>query len=124
VLVLTGDGSLLMSLGSLVTIVASGAKNLTLIVVDNGVYEVTGGQSTAGSIAGVDFPGFARAAGFPNVSSFRELATWNERASEILTAPGPRFVHLSVAPERIDYLLDPPCPMSEQLAGLKEHLAT
>ena len=55
VIVFTGDGSLLMNLGCLVTIVASGAKNLTLIVIDNGVYEVTGGQRTAGAVAGVDF---------------------------------------------------------------------
>lgn len=124
VMVLTGDGSLLMSLGSLVTIVASGATNLTLVVVDNGVYEVTGGQATAGSLAGVDFPGMARAAGFPNVSSFSELATFRQRAREVLSAAGPRFIHLHVAAERNDYLLDPPGPITEQLKNLRAHLAT
>src|SRR5580704_11862629 len=54
-IVLNGDGCTLMSLGCLVTIVASGAKNLTLILLENGVYEVTGGQGTAAAQAHVDF---------------------------------------------------------------------
>src|SRR5882757_1221049 len=44
--VLNGDGAMLMNLGCLVTIVASRAENITLIVFDNGIYEVTGGQQT------------------------------------------------------------------------------
>src|SRR5947209_7880030 len=40
VIAFNGDGCMSMSLGCLVTIVASGAKNLTLIVLDNGIYEV------------------------------------------------------------------------------------
>src|SRR5580658_11166433 len=50
-----GDGCMLMGLGSLVTIAASAARNLTLIVLENGIYEVTGGQPTAGAQVGVDF---------------------------------------------------------------------
>ena len=42
-----GDGCLLMNLGCLVTIVASGARNLTVVALENGIYEVTGGQRTA-----------------------------------------------------------------------------
>jgi sulfopyruvate decarboxylase subunit beta len=48
VIVLSGDGSLLMNLGCLVTVVGSGATNLTVILLDNGIYEVTGGQRTPG----------------------------------------------------------------------------
>ena len=69
VIAFNGDGCMLMSLGCLVTIVASGAKNLTLIVLENGVYEVTGGQHTAGDAARVDFIGMARAAGFTSSSA-------------------------------------------------------
>ena len=47
VLVVNGDGAMLMNLGALVTIVASRARNITLVVLNNGVYEVTGGQQTA-----------------------------------------------------------------------------
>ena len=48
VIVINGDGCLLMNLGCLVTITAQAPTNFTLIVVDNGVYEVTGGQATVG----------------------------------------------------------------------------
>ncbi|MCA9271116.1 MAG: hypothetical protein KDA41_21690, partial [Planctomycetales bacterium] len=44
VTVLSGDGSLLMSLGSLVSVVDSGAENISIVLLDNGLYEVTGGQ--------------------------------------------------------------------------------
>ncbi|HEV3340751.1 MAG TPA: thiamine pyrophosphate-dependent enzyme, partial [Pirellulales bacterium] len=47
VIVFNGDGCTLMNLGCLVTIAAGGATNLSLIVLENGIYEVTGGQPTA-----------------------------------------------------------------------------
>ena len=46
VIALEGDGSLLMQLGCLSTIAALGPSNLTLIVMDNGIYQITGGQPT------------------------------------------------------------------------------
>src|SRR3990172_5897169 len=52
VIVLNGDGSMLMNLGSLVTIAAQGPRNYYLNVFDNGVYEITGGQLTAGTRLG------------------------------------------------------------------------
>jgi thiamine pyrophosphate-dependent acetolactate synthase large subunit-like protein len=122
VLAFTGDGSLLMNLGSLVTIVASGAKNLTVVLVDNGVYEVTGGQKTAASDRDVDFAGFARAAGFPTVGHFDRLDSWRREAAGLLQRPGPRFVSLVVDAMRENYLLDPPCPIVEQVARLRAAL--
>src|SRR5947209_17473450 len=47
VIVVNGDGSLLMNLGSLVTLAAHPA-DVYLLVMDNALYEVTGGQATAG----------------------------------------------------------------------------
>jgi len=55
VIVCNGDGSMLMNLGSMVSIVAAAPKNLVLLVFDNGVYEVTGAQVTPGAEAGVNF---------------------------------------------------------------------
>src|SRR5437762_10225248 len=46
VIALEGDGSLLMQLGCLSTIAALAPKNLSLLVMDNGVYQITGGQPT------------------------------------------------------------------------------
>jgi sulfopyruvate decarboxylase subunit beta len=116
VLVCSGDGSLLMSLGCLVTVIDSGATNLTIVLIDNGVYEITGGQRTAAARTGVDFAGLAQAAGFPNVSQFRDLPDWRTRAAPVLALPGPRFLWWQTEAERDHYLLDPPCAMSEQLA--------
>ncbi len=47
VLVLTGDGDMLMAMGSFATIAQQAPKNLSIIVLDNGLYGETGGQSTA-----------------------------------------------------------------------------
>ena len=49
VLVCVGDGAMLMNLGSLVSVTAAAPENLTILLFDNGVYEVTGGQATAAS---------------------------------------------------------------------------
>ena len=46
VVALEGDGSLLMQLGSLSTIASLAPKNLTMIVMDNGIYQITGAQPT------------------------------------------------------------------------------
>jgi phosphonopyruvate decarboxylase len=123
VIAFNGDGCMLMSLGCLVTIVASGAKNLTLIVLENGVYEVTGGQHTAGDAACVDFIGMARAAGFTSTARFTDLEEWRARAVEALTLPGPRFIVLEVA-RVADHELVSPGPMQPRLARFRAALGT
>jgi thiamine pyrophosphate-dependent acetolactate synthase large subunit-like protein len=121
VIAFNGDGCMLMSLGCLVTIVASGAKNLTLIVLENGMYEVTGGQTTAGAAVAVDFAAAARAAGFASVSRFEHLADWQAAAAGALHEPGPRFIVLEVA-RVADYELSSPGPMAERIAGFRAAL--
>src|SRR4051812_38947761 len=95
VIVANGDGSMLMNLGSLVTIAASGARNLAIVLFDNGVYEVTGSQPTPGAGA-VDFPAIARGAGFPSVFDIDKIEDWRFACERILTAPGPVFAGLRV----------------------------
>jgi len=63
VAVITGDGEMLMGLGSLATIGVQRPRNLAVIVFDNGVYGETGGQPSH-TQAGIDLVGVARAAGF------------------------------------------------------------
>jgi thiamine pyrophosphate-dependent acetolactate synthase large subunit-like protein len=63
VVVLDGDGSILMNLGSLATEVSSGVTNLVHVIWDNGGWEITGGQP-AGSPFGVDLEAVARGCGF------------------------------------------------------------
>jgi thiamine pyrophosphate-dependent acetolactate synthase large subunit-like protein len=62
VVALEGDGSLLMQLGCLATVSARAPKNLTIVVWDNGIYQITGGQKTA-SADGADLVALAQAAG-------------------------------------------------------------
>jgi len=62
VIALEGDGSLLMQLGCLTTIAATVPKNLTLIVMDNGIYQITGGQPTPAAAAS-DIVAVARGCG-------------------------------------------------------------
>ena len=123
VLLLIGDGSLLMNLGSLVTIAASGAKNITVVVVDNGVYEVTGGQKTPAHGNGVDFAAIARGAGMTSVFTFADLDAWRQQACEALGSAGPRLIWLIVEPITAgDIVLRPPCPITEQIARLRTAL--
>jgi thiamine pyrophosphate-dependent acetolactate synthase large subunit-like protein len=119
VIVLSGDGSLLMNLGSLVTVVASGAKNITTIVVDNGVYEVTGGQKTAGWTAGVDYAELGRAAGFHSVVTYERDSAWQRTAAATLALPGPRLVVWRVTPVEADYRLTAPSPIAERVEAFR-----
>jgi thiamine pyrophosphate-dependent acetolactate synthase large subunit-like protein len=97
VVCLNGDGSMLMTLGTLVTIVASGARNLVLFVAENGTYEVTGNQKVPGA-GRVDFAAMARAAGFPRAERFRDALAYAAALPELLDAPGPVCVAVEVAP--------------------------
>ncbi len=95
VLCLNGDGSMLMSLGTLVTIIASGVSNLILFVIDNGTYEITGNQPTPGA---VDFVAMAQAAGFRRAYRFDEADAYEAALPDLLRGEGPVFVWLHVEP--------------------------
>jgi len=116
VVVLNGDGSMLMNLGSLVTIGEQAPPNLLLVVFDNGMYAVTGGQPTPGG-GHVDFAQMARAARWPIARSFSALSEWCGALPELLGAEGPVFVQLTVVAEPTS-ISPPAVPMSERLAKL------
>jgi phosphonopyruvate decarboxylase len=111
VIVCNGDGSMLMNLGSLVSIAGSGATNVVVLLFDNGVYEVTGAQPTPAS-NGVDFAAIARGAGFTSVFEFDALHEWQRHIASVLAAPGPVFVWL-----RVEATLGIPGPRSPGPAG-------
>jgi thiamine pyrophosphate-dependent acetolactate synthase large subunit-like protein len=102
VIAMMGDGSLLMSLGVLATIAAQRPQNLVVLVFDNGVYEITGGQPTPATVGAersrVEFAAVARACGIGVVHEFHELTAWSADARDILNAPGPTLAVLNVAP--------------------------
>jgi sulfopyruvate decarboxylase subunit beta len=117
VVVLMGDGSLLMNLGSLVT-VAQHPADLYVLLIENGLYEVTGGQPVAGA-GRTDFAGLARAAGIPRVYACATLEEWRVAAPEALSGPGPVFVWLRVRGELGQQTPAPPRPMAQQVARLR-----
>jgi len=116
-IVVNGDGCMLMNLGSLVTI-ASHPANLFLLVIDNGHYEVTGGQPTVGA-GRTDFAALARGAGFPRVYSFHSREAWEAGAAEALGGRGPVFIWLKVEGRQGQKTPRPPHPMAEQLERLR-----
>ncbi len=93
VIVLDGDGSLLMNLGSLVTIAGAAPKNLVHFVCQNGTYEANGGHPLPNQL---DFAGVARAAGIPECHTFSELSVFEAQAGALLEAEGPVFAALLV----------------------------
>jgi sulfopyruvate decarboxylase subunit beta len=93
VIVLKGDGGLLMSLGSLVTMGRYGPPNLLVLLLENRSYEMTGGQPLA---PGADFVALARGAGLEKVERIGDLARFEGELPRLLTEPGPHFVVLPV----------------------------
>lgn len=90
VVALDGDGSLLMNLGSLVTIYNQDPDNFILVLLDNGCYGSTGSQCTYATT--VDLSRVAEAVGFKNVFSFKG----DVDLKEVLKVDGPVFVHVKV----------------------------
>ena len=72
VVVIDGDGSLLMNMGSLVTIFANNPRNLTWIVIDNGAYGSTGNQDTYAQM--LDLAEIAKSVGFKNSFKFETMS--------------------------------------------------
>jgi phosphonopyruvate decarboxylase len=95
VIVLDGDGSLLMNLGSLVTIADAAPRNLVHFVCENGCYEANGGHPIPGA-GWVNFAGFARAAGYRRVHEFSELGDFAAHVGAVLGEEGPVFVTVKV----------------------------
>ena len=88
VIVLDGDGAVLMNLNSLTTAASKAPLNLVHIIWDNEQYQITGGQPThTGGEA--DIEAIARGAGFKQTLTVNTFATFREALSQILTQPGP-----------------------------------
>lgn len=120
VIVLTGDGGTLMNLGCLVT-AAQFNVPLYVLLIDNGLYEVTGGQPVANA-GRTNFATLARGAGFTRVYECDSLQKWQYAAAEALTGEGPVFVWLKVKGELGKPTPTAPRPMAEQITRLREAL--
>ncbi len=94
VIVLDGDGSLLMQLGSLATVAGAAPRNFVHVVFKNGVYHTSGAQEIPGGPT-VDFVLMARAAGYRDAWAIDDLDDLRRRLPAILSAEGPVLVELS-----------------------------
>jgi sulfopyruvate decarboxylase subunit beta len=119
-IVLNGDGCTLMSLGNLVTL-AQNPANVWVVILDNGIYEVTGGQPHAGG-EHVDYAAIARAAGIARTYSCATLDEWQRTAGEAMAGAGPVVIHLKVEARLGQKTPKAPRPMAEQIQRLREAL--
>jgi thiamine pyrophosphate-dependent acetolactate synthase large subunit-like protein len=106
VVVVTGDGEMLMGLGSLATIAVDAPGNLAVVVLDNEHYGETGMQR-AHTGRGVDLAGIARAAGFADAVVVRTDAELDALARRLFTAPGPLLAQVKVSAETPALVLPP-----------------
>ena len=91
VIAIEGDGSLLMQLGCLATIGKIRPTNLIAIVMDNGIYQITGGQPTATS-ATTDLVAIGKGAGIASANWATDETTFESLLDQALTTPGPHLI--------------------------------
>lgn len=122
VMVLDGDGSLLMQLGSLVTIAGQAPENFRHFVFANGLHQSTGNQQLPGA-GRFDWVALAKAAGYADAARIEKAEDLIERLPAILEAPGPSLIELVIEREDREPLWAG-VPMAKQTALLKEQLAS
>ena len=127
VLVITGDGEMLMGVGSLATIATKQPRNLSVVVLDNEHYGETGMQETA-TRHGVDLAGMAKAAG---IADSRKVTTPDEVLAlrdAIRAGHGPIFAQVKIDAASLPLVLPPreasilQARMREAILGPKAHL--
>ena len=106
VLVLTGDGEILMGMGSLATAGVQRPRNLAVVVIDNERYGETGMQRTH-TAAGVDLVKVAQACGFRSARRIQARSQLAGLRTAVQRAPGPFFAQVKVQAEKLPLVLPP-----------------
>ena len=116
VLVITGDGDMLMSLGSLATVAAQQPDNLAIVVLDNEKFGETGNQAShtsprnngpTESGAGADLALIAKGCGIADASTVREQAEVAQLVKDLRTGKGPVFRLVKVMVEKLEFVMPP-----------------
>ncbi len=110
VLVITGDGEMLMGLGSLATIAAQAPANLAICVLDNERYGETGMQATH-TAADADLAAIAAACGVPVTATVHDGTDLDAAIAQLRGAAGPVFVTIKVRAEDLALVLPPRDPV-------------
>lgn len=121
IIIVDGDGAVLMRLGNLATIGTYGGGNLYHLLLDNGVHDSTGAQATVSP--NVDFAAIAAACGYGKAVAGNRLEVIEDLFSGPETA-GPRFAHLRIAPGTIANLPRPAVTPVQALDRLMQHLGS
>ena len=106
VLVATGDGEILMGIGSLATVAVKAPKNLAICVFDNERYGETGMQVTA-TAGSADLPAMAAAAGFAETGAIGSDNEFRAALPRIMSAAGPLFFSIKVKAENLPLVMPP-----------------
>ncbi|HTL25376.1 MAG TPA: thiamine pyrophosphate-dependent enzyme [Burkholderiales bacterium] len=106
VLVITGDGEMLMGLGSLATIGVQSPRNLAIVVIDNERYGETGMQATH-TAHGVDLAAIALGCRFASARVIRDPKEFDAARLSLLGESGPVLVQVKVVAEKLPLVLPP-----------------
>lgn len=106
VLVLTGDGEMLMGIGSLATVAVQKPANLSIVVIDNEHFGETGMQKTH-TAHGMDMAGVARSCGIANARLVTAASELPALVKDTRTAQGPFFAQVKVVAEKLVLTLPP-----------------
>jgi thiamine pyrophosphate-dependent acetolactate synthase large subunit-like protein len=105
VVVITGDGEMLMGMGSLATVGLQQPKNLSIVVLDNEVYGETGGQASHTG-ANTDLVGVARSCGIKDASTLATMGEVEAFAKSMQdTSHGPRFASIKIDSANLERVL-------------------
>jgi thiamine pyrophosphate-dependent acetolactate synthase large subunit-like protein len=116
VLVITGDGDMLMSLGALATVATQQPDNLAIVVLDNEKFGETGNQAThtsprnngpTDSGAGTDLAMIARGCGIADAATVREAGEVAQLVKDARTRKGPVFRLVKVMVEKLEFVMPP-----------------
>ena len=116
VLVITGDGDMLMSLGSLATVAAQQPDNLAIVVLDNEKFGETGNQAThtsprhngpTDSGAGTDLAMIAKGCGIADSGTVREEGEVAQLVRDARRTKGPVFRLVKVMVEKLEFVMPP-----------------
>lgn len=99
VIIVDGDASLLMQLGGLVTVTAQRPSNFYHFVIHNGTQFTGLSNLSLPNAPQLDFPGFARSAGYAQTHSYADVTSFAANIEGILEGKGPVFVDLQVEPK-------------------------
>tara|TARA_Y100001934_G_scaffold276549_1_gene373316 strand:- start:7750 stop:8886 length:1137 start_codon:yes stop_codon:yes gene_type:complete len=122
IVVLDGDGALLMKMGTMATIGAQGPKNFIHVILDNGVHDSTGGQATVSPT--VDFARVALACGYQTGSVTDDLKNFSIVFGNALENDGPHLIHMRIAPGSLGTLGRPSVKPQEVARRFKQFLAS